>query len=125
MSGEAADDERTIDADPARLAELAGADDERTIDADVDLLDHVRTAVREARDRLAAPPVTGDEPAPAAEEQEGPWSPPSPGGATSSLLTTHGYWMARIWFVTDDGAEPNAGEIQFMTSVLYDSFVAS
>jgi len=84
MSGEAADDERTIDADPARLAELAGADDERTIDADVDLLDHVRTAVREARDRLAAPPATGAEPAPA--EEEGPWLPTSPGGATSSLL---------------------------------------
>jgi serine/threonine protein kinase, bacterial len=39
-------------------------------------------------------------------------------------VTTHGYWLARVWFVTEDGAEPLAGEVQFMASVLYDSFVA-
>ena len=40
-------------------------------------------------------------------------------------VTTHGYWFARVWFVTPDGAEPFAGEVQFMTSLLYDSFLAS
>ena len=39
-------------------------------------------------------------------------------------VTTHGYWLARIWFVTEDGSEPFAGQVQFMASVLYDSFVA-
>jgi serine/threonine-protein kinase len=39
--------------------------------------------------------------------------------------TTHGYWLARVWFVTDDGAEPFADQVQFMTSLLYDSFVTS
>jgi serine/threonine protein kinase, bacterial len=40
-------------------------------------------------------------------------------------VTTHGYWLARVWFVTEDGAEPFAGQVQFMSSLLYDSFVAS
>jgi len=40
-------------------------------------------------------------------------------------VTTHGYWLARVWFVTEDGAEPFADQVQFMSSVLYDTFVAS
>jgi hypothetical protein len=40
-------------------------------------------------------------------------------------VTTHGYWLARVWFVTEDGAEPFAGQVQFMASLLYDTFVAS
>jgi hypothetical protein len=40
-------------------------------------------------------------------------------------VTTHGYWLARVWFVTEDGTEPFAGQVQFMASLLYDSFVAS
>ncbi len=39
-------------------------------------------------------------------------------------VTTHGYWFARAWFPTADGIEPFAGEVQFMASCLYDSFVA-
>jgi hypothetical protein len=39
-------------------------------------------------------------------------------------VTGHGYWLARVWFQTPDGAEPYAAQVQFMTSVLYDSFVA-
>ena len=39
-------------------------------------------------------------------------------------VTTHGYWFARAWFPTEDGTEPFAGEVQFMASCLYDSFVA-
>ncbi|MET0579158.1 MAG: hypothetical protein ABW122_10920, partial [Ilumatobacteraceae bacterium] len=40
-------------------------------------------------------------------------------------VTTHGYWFARVWFVTEDGAEPLPGQVQFMASLLYDSFLAS
>ena len=40
-------------------------------------------------------------------------------------VTTHGYWFARVWFVTADGAEPFADQVQFMSSLLYDSFLAS
>jgi hypothetical protein len=40
-------------------------------------------------------------------------------------VTTHGYWFARVWFVTEDGAEPFASQVEFMSSLLYDSFVVS
>ena len=39
--------------------------------------------------------------------------------------TTHGYWFARVWIVTADGAEPYADQVQFMSSLLYDSFLTS
>ncbi|MET0143938.1 MAG: serine/threonine-protein kinase [Ilumatobacteraceae bacterium] len=40
-------------------------------------------------------------------------------------VTTHGYWFARMWFVTEDGVEPFAGQVQWMASLLYDSFLAT
>jgi hypothetical protein len=77
-SDDAADGERTIDADPAWLAELLGGaapndavggrgdDAERTVDTDPDLVESVRAAAREARAGLAAPPPTTDGPPTAA-----------------------------------------------------------
>jgi serine/threonine protein kinase len=40
-------------------------------------------------------------------------------------VTTHGFWFARVWFVTADGTEPFGAEVQFMSSLLYDSFLTS
>jgi hypothetical protein len=77
------DTERTIDADPAWLAELraersagtAGHDDaERTIDADADLIEHVRATTRAARSALAEPP---DAPADAAPADAAPAGAPA------------------------------------------------
>lgn len=39
--------------------------------------------------------------------------------------TARGYWFARVWFVDEDSTEPFADQVQFMTSLLYDSFLAS
>lgn len=71
-AGPADDDaERTIDGDPTEVAgdgdgEVAG-DSERTIDVDIDVLEHVRAAVRAARDGLAAPPTPDADPAQSVE----------------------------------------------------------
>jgi hypothetical protein len=92
------DAERTLDADPAWLAELAAeptagaADDdaERTIDADADLIEHVRAASRAARSGLAAPPATSDaesDSAPAADPAgEDPAGDDAAGGAPATII---------------------------------------
>lgn len=75
-AGPADDDaERTIDGDPTEFAgdgdpEVAG-DSERTIDVDIDVLEHVRAAVRAARDGLAAPPTPDADPAHSIEPDPG------------------------------------------------------